>query len=1005
MRLRSLVRSSVFLLAWLVFVPIGAFAQSGIAGAVTDTSGAVLPGVTIEATSPALIEKVRTAVTDDRGLFRIVDLRPGTYTVTFTLPGFASVRRDGLNLGTDFTATVNAEMRVGQIEETVTVSGEAPQVDVQSTVRAAVFSNDVVEQLPTNRQIQSLAMYVPGVVGGLNIDGPASRSLTIHGSRVSDVNSAIDGMSDRRGSQGGQAVTFYANEGSIQEVSIRTDGGNAEAQFAGVWMNVIPKDGGNTFHGSMPFLYADQDFSADNLTARLRAQGVTDVNRLKRTWDFNPNGGGPLKVDKLWFYGAYRNNNIDKYVASSYYDVNPRDFVYTPDYSRQAVNEQLHRNYAMRFTWQATPQNRISVGYEMDKRLTAHRRAATNQPPEATTYTPFHPNAIGTVVWKSPVSNRLLLEAGLMIYAQDWDERLQIDRRITPLATWDTISATEDSTTTILRSSAVYGHNVDHPITVRSSASYVTGSHEFKSGFMTRFRGNGADYNNLLVLGDMTYNLLNGVPRRVTLYATPIEFRNTVNADLGIFAQDSWRLDRLTLNYGVRYDYLNAGVPEQHLPAGRFVPARDFAAVTCTPCWSDISPRLGVSYDLFGEGKTAVKATIGKFVTGGSLSQANNPVNTSVNSANRTWNDLNGNFVVDCDFTNPAANAECGLLQNLNFGKANPNATRYDPDVLRGWGKRQYNWSASLGIQHEVRPGLSVDVGYYRRSYGNFTITDNLEVTPADFDPYCITAPSHDPRLPVAGQQICGFYDLKPTRADGTPLVGRVTNLVTFAKNFGKQTEIYNGFDVSATWRVAGATLSGGTSTGRAATNQCYVVDSPQTYADPLTPLTATSARTGPSDWCALTPPFRTQFKAYGVYPLPWWDIQTSATLQVVPGPSASGIDSSITASYVATNAEIGPSLGRNLSAGPTATATVDLLKPYTLLGEYSKQLDVRLSKVFRLGPQLRLRGNIDVYNLLNTDNVQTLITRLGTPTNNLWQQPTLILQARYFQFGAQLDF
>src|ERR1044071_1168175 len=220
----------------------GQSAQSALAGVVKDATGAVLPGVTVEAASPALIERVRSVTTDSSGLYRIVDLRPGTYTITFTLPGFNTVKIESFDLRADFTATVNADMKVGELNETITVSGVDPLVDVTSTTRAEVYNKEVIESLPNNRQIQSLAQTIPGVVGGQNIDGPASRSLSVHGSRIAETNSAIDGMSDRRGSAGGQAVTFYMNEGSVQEVSVRTDGGDAEAQYSGVWMNAIPKE-------------------------------------------------------------------------------------------------------------------------------------------------------------------------------------------------------------------------------------------------------------------------------------------------------------------------------------------------------------------------------------------------------------------------------------------------------------------------------------------------------------------------------------------------------------------------------------------------------------------------------------------------------------------------------------------------------------------------------------------------------------------------------------------
>ena len=206
-------------------------------------------------------------------------MRPGVYTITFTLPGFNTVRIANFELRADFTATVNADMSVGELAETISVTGEAPLVDVQSTTRSAVYDQEVIENLPNNRQIQSLAQTIPGVVGGLNIDGPASRSLSVHGSRISETNSAIDGMSDRRGSAGGQAVTFYMNEGSVQEVSVRTDGGDAEAQGSGVWMNAIPKEGGNTFNWNITALYANENMAEQQPLGRLHPAGTDGGER------------------------------------------------------------------------------------------------------------------------------------------------------------------------------------------------------------------------------------------------------------------------------------------------------------------------------------------------------------------------------------------------------------------------------------------------------------------------------------------------------------------------------------------------------------------------------------------------------------------------------------------------------------------------------------------------------------------------------------------------------
>jgi hypothetical protein len=971
MQRRVIETVSVIWLAMLVIVPAvvsGQSAASGLAGVVKDTTGAVLPGVTVEAASPVLIEKVRTAVTDDQGQYKIIDLRPGTYTITFTLSGFASLRREGVELPAAFTATVNADLRVGAVEETITVSGQSPTVDVQSTLRQNVLSSQVLDSLPSLRTPQSFVPYIPGVVGGLGQIGRDTAVLSINGGRGAEANVAVDGTADHTfEGPGGAAFTYYINQASVQEVSVSIGGQSAEQGVSGITTNLIPKEGSNRFTGFLFVGYGDQNLQADNLTDDLRARGLTAVNSLKKIWDVNPAWGGPILRDKLWFYNAYRDWGSINYLAGLYYNATPLGWSYTPDLSRQAVTEVWDKSANLRLTWQASQKHKISLFYDHQPHCTCNRNFSATVAPEATQYARFAPNGFRQASWKSPFSNRFYLEASISQTFSDWETARQID----PLVADDTISVTTQAgAVSIFRADNNYGNHINFPIITKASASYVTGSHAFKAGFANM---TGRRRHTRSMGGDVTYRLTNssnGVPNQLTQWATPLEWLEDLNADLGIYAQDQWTTKRLTLNAGIRYDYLNASVPEQRLPATRFLPARSFQPVKNVPNWHDVSPRLGGSYDLFGDGKTAVKAVIGRYVAGQTvaIARANNPIETSVSSSSRTWNDADRDFVPDCDLRNQEANGEC-LRGNLNFGQPNVTATRYDEAVLDGWGARGYNWEFSTSVQRELRPGISVTGAYNRRWYGNFTVTDNLLFAPEDYDHYCITAPT-DSRLPNGGgYQICDLWDIDPG------LFNQSNNLVTFSKNYGTQREVYDGYDVTFSARLqGGALLSGGLNGGRAIVDNCFIVDSPS------------------QRFCKTSPPFLKQFKMTAVYPLPW-QLQLSAALQSVPGTQ-------ILAQYVATNADIRPSLGRNLAAGTNGNVTVDLIEPGTQYDERATNLDLRLARRFQTRAG-RVLASVDVFNIFNSSDVLTLNNRFPDP----WLRPTSILVGRWVKFGAQLDF
>ncbi|MBM3770905.1 MAG: TonB-dependent receptor [Acidimicrobiia bacterium] len=968
---RSLVFRVVALLVLLVGIAsTPALAQSSIAGQVTDNTGAVLPGVTVEVGGPSLIEGSRVVTTDGEGRYTVVDLRPGAYRVTFSLEGFNRVIREGIQLPSNFTATVDTSMSVGALSESITVSGSSPIVDVQQAQRSQVLDSALLESLVNSQSLWVQANFVSGVrISGTDVGGSQySRDLQLetHGASSLHNSYMMDGLSVDNASQDGADNINYYTTVSNQETVIETSGGTAEAGTGGVRLNMIPKDGSNRYAGTGYVGGSRDGWQSNNFRQRLRDRGVTAVSAVDGIWDYSATAGGPIVANKLWFHFSARKWGNELPVADSYYD----------DGRQYALWGEMI-GLVPRITWQATRRNKFTVHVERLGKYTGPRLACCASypavllpqqrgadPETATTWkNGERPYGAHYVKWSSPISSRVLVEAGrsTSFILDGYPNQEGVESpRFSPA--WYANARKVDLDLGIQWNSANWSMRevINHENS--ASVSFVTGTHNMRFGFQHKDAKEELDNNAIGDIQQIQYR--SGVPDSVSVGNYPVLRDPRLDYDMGLFAQDRWAIGRLTATAGLRVQWLKSSARAVSVEGGRFVGARSFDRVDNVPKWGpDLSPRLGLAYDLFGDAKTALKFSVGKYFTRVMTTYAKELIPLALVTQSLPWNDrdLTGRSLPS-NLDGIAQDNELDFTRlPTNFGTRN--LARLDPNF-----KREYNVETALSIQHELFNNVSLSGGWFHRSFHNMFLCTvapgatacaypNTSRSPSDYDPVQVVSP-YDGEVFTA-------YNLK-----SAALLSRVDNLIT---NSPTNRQVYDGFEVALQARLRnGGTLLANSTTQRTLTDRCDVRDDPNL-------LRFCDRFDLPGGYRI---PFRADFKLAFSYPV-YYGIMASLAFTSSPGRQEGNIvavDEQLpifwnltrTTRYTAENCAGRPCTpGALVIPNMVQTSIVLPLVPTgsTRFLERLNQLDLSLRRTFR-ARKIEWTPEFDIYNALNADTV-----------------------------------
>ena len=703
-KVRGLTSALVCALVLIAGTASAQITTGTIIGTVTDSSGGVLPGVAVTIASDKLIGGTQALTTDATGAYRFERLAPGAYSVRFELQGFKTVERKEIQLSATFTATINEKMEVGNLKETITVTGGSPVIDTKSNVQQTVMSQEMLEGIPTGRDLWSVAKLIPGLtinvydVGGTQ-GMQASNGMSVHGSRPDDKTYAIDGLAVNWPGGGGGSTMVYYDQGMFEEVNYQTSAIPAEVPIGGIFMNMVSKAGGNVWKGDARYYFANESLQAKNYDS-VSAQfgGIPVGNPLKTQYDINIQAGGPLLKDKVEFFGSYRRWRVDKTVMS----------VIDPT-GGHPIDDNLIWNGSGKLTTQLNANHRIGVLYNFNKKNRFHRNDGNRAFIESKATTlQEQAGWTGQIKYTGVLKGASVFESTVGGVSGTYPERYQKNVLPTDIRVEDTVLSTAKNAAARNYENPNYRLQFDNVFSTTKTGK--TGTHNFKTGvqFTRQYY-----QENIRQNGDMVLLYANNVATTVVASNTPVSATSYIH-QLGFFGQDSWNpTSKLTLNIGVRADRATGWYPDESSPAGRFVgAARSVPGKDVYKQWLAVW-RAGVVYDVKGNGQTAIKGNYSRYGAQVGIGLVTNVNPFTQTTANIAWNDLNGDGVAQAN--------ELGTFEGFSGALT----TRYPDANGPAWG---YSDEITAGVEHQVVKDVRLGVMYYHRTNRNQTGTFNMTV-------------------------------------------------------------------------------------------------------------------------------------------------------------------------------------------------------------------------------------------------------------------------------------